>query len=160
MADEKRDTAGGLPELPSETVAHVAKPLPCDVRAPGVARGWVRGWCQVLDVVDEVVDAVTLAVSELVTNAIAHGTGPVWLRLAQVQGGNGLAVEVYDAAPVTPSLRDALDMREPEPGEADDGLPGGGRGLGIVRALAASVGLLADPAAGKTIRVLFPLPTP
>lgn len=157
--DGSGKATGELPDLPAGTVSHVAEPLPGDAGAAAQARRRVRGWCRSLDVPEAVADDLVLAVSEIVTNAAIYGAEPVWLRLALVDDGAALALDVYDAAPVTPRLRAALaddGPSDPARDAADaDALPTGGRGLHLVLALADRVGLLHHPRVGKTVRALF-----
>ena len=71
-------------------------------------------------------DAGSLAVSEIVTNAIRYGSGPIELRT--VLGSTSIRVEVSDRGPEMPVSREA----EPE--------AVGGRGLGIINAVAQAWG--------------------
>lgn len=154
MVDEKRRDAasvGRLPQLPPGTVAHVAEPLEREPQAPARARCRLREWCSVLAVPDDIAYDLGLAASELVTNTLTSGAAPVWLRLAVARS---LTLDVYDAGPVTPRLRDALARGG---ASESDLLATGGRGLNLVLALA-EVTLLADPVVGKTVRAAFGLP--
>jgi anti-sigma regulatory factor (Ser/Thr protein kinase) len=118
-------------------------------RARGLARDTLTQW----GVNGEDLQDVVLIVDELVTNAIVHGRGPISLA---VRLENGVLVgEVGDRAPVVAggdrpagrSLTDGEWGRE------------SGRGLWLVRMLAADHGLRHDPV-GKTVwftRVLAPV---
>lgn len=74
----------------------------------------------------EVRDAGSLAVSEIVTNAIRYGSGPIELRT--VLEATSIRVEVSDCGPEMPISPEA------EPRAI------GGRGLGIVEAIAQAWG--------------------
>ena len=74
----------------------------------------------------EVRDAGSLAVSEIVTNAIRYGSGPIELRT--VLEATSIRVEVSDCGPEMPISPEA-ELRAI-----------GGRGLGIVEAIAQAWG--------------------
>lgn len=92
----------------------------------------------------DVRDVAVLLVSELVANAVAHGAPPAAVSVSvweQQHGVSRVRVEVHDGAPapVTGPVRPAGDVGEH------------GRGLQIVRALAAASGSGPMPGrAGKT----------
>ncbi len=73
--------------------------LPCDVNAPGNARGAVDGLSDRID--GQVFDDIRLLVSELVTNGVRHtGQGPTgWVRLVIRLDHDGVRVEVSDPGP-------------------------------------------------------------
>ncbi|MEV0320312.1 ATP-binding protein [Streptomyces sp. NPDC050658] len=89
----------------------------------------------------ERVDDATLIVSELVTNATQHGRSPCRLRL--VVSDDRVTVEVHDASPVRPRLLTADAERE------------GGRGLAMVRHLAARLEVVGTGRRGKTVRAVL-----
>ena len=92
----------------------------------------------------EQIDRGELAVSELVTNAVVHGEGPIFLRAGASKPG--MRVEVSDGDPRTPHMGDPTLDRV------------GSRGLPIVAAVAAEWGWDSDEyERGK--RVWFTLPT-
>jgi anti-sigma regulatory factor (Ser/Thr protein kinase) len=82
-------------------------------------------------------DDAVLVVSELVGNALAHGKGPVGLRVAY--DGSLVRIEVRDTSSVLPYRR---SVREKEVA---------GRGLLIVGELAADWGVVIGPAGCKTV---------
>ncbi|QYG93586.1 ATP-binding protein [Iamia sp. SCSIO 61187] len=89
-------------------------------------------------------DAVGVMASELVTNVFVHARTPVTLT---VRLGPPVRVEVADGATASSTFRRFLEHAPPtaEPTAL------GGRGLGIVHALATRVGLDIDPAGGKVV---------
>jgi anti-sigma regulatory factor (Ser/Thr protein kinase) len=108
--------------------------LPSDETAAGVARRHLEGTLAHLPA--ETVETARLLVSELVTNAIAHGSGLVSLSVDY--DGTRLWVEVRDESTQHPEPRDAPLLSE------------GGRGLHIVDALSAEWG--ASPSGrGKSV---------
>ncbi|MFC8716592.1 ATP-binding protein [Kitasatospora sp. NPDC057198] len=103
-----------------------------DPKSAGAARRWTRqvladcGW----EPDSEVVDDFLVIVAELVTNAVVHAVVPgrgVLVRLRQV--GDGCRVEVVDGRP------DLMPQTALVPREE------GGRGLLLVRDLAAAMGV-------------------
>lgn len=68
------------------------------------------------------VDDAVLVVSEVVTNAVRHGGGGIWLRLFRLR--RGVRVEVHDNSPVEPELLAPAALAER------------GRGMQIVARLA------------------------
>ncbi len=112
----------GLAEIPEHDVASWELAVePCSVP-------WARGQvCARLAEwnLDELTDTVELLASELVTNALVHGAGTIWLRLIR---GRMLLCEVGDDGPELPYLCEADDTDE------------SGRGLQLVSCLAAAWG--------------------
>ncbi|MFG1878156.1 ATP-binding protein [Sphaerisporangium sp. NPDC049003] len=109
--------------------------LPADLAVVGEARAMVRktltDWG-----LPHLVDDAELVISELVTNALVHGAAPVVMALHDA--GPALIGAITDRS-TTP-----LAARDPDLEDT------GGRGLAIVRALAASWGVWPYPT-GKTI---------
>ncbi|MFK4188988.1 ATP-binding protein [Streptomyces sparsogenes] len=101
--------------------------LTTDPTAPARTRRTVaealRGW----EVPDGAIDDIVLMADELVTNAIEHAGGPVWLRL-RLHGGGCVICKVGDGS------REAPRLRHGDP-DAEDG-----RGLLLVAALADAFG--------------------
>lgn len=87
------------------------------------------------------VDDLELVASELVTNAVTHTTGEVFVQLGRDEAGDGdIVLAVRDTSSQPPRPR-AAGTDEPT-----------GRGLGVVAALATSWGVEAAPhAGGKTV---------
>ncbi|MEU1785713.1 ATP-binding protein [Streptomyces sparsogenes] len=83
----------------------------------------LRGW----GVPDDTVDDIVLMADELVTNAIEHAGGPVWLRLRLRRGGCVIC-KVGDGSREAPLLRHSDSDAE------------NGRGLALVAALADAFG--------------------
>jgi anti-sigma regulatory factor (Ser/Thr protein kinase) len=83
------------------------------------------------DVTGEAVEPTLLVVTELLSNAIEHGRGPVWLSI-QLRD-ESVYVEVRDDAPEPPQLQ------PPEP------LRVRGRGLQVTEAVSSQWGWTADP---------------
>lgn len=112
--------------------------LPQDLTAPGAARSIARAalgrWAMAL-----LVEPVALVVSELVTNAVRYGRPPVWMRLHRTE--HGVCISVHDEAPgATPVGGEQV------PSDAESG-----RGLAIVRALAADSGSSSVDGDGKLV---------
>lgn len=112
------------------------------------ARHWVMSRCAEQGVDEDVLDVLELVTSELVANAYQHGCPPVQVGVertsapAQTATGraDGLLLEVSDAGPGAPVVRDA-DL---------DAL--GGRGLALVETLAAAWGVRPQgTGTGKTV---------
>jgi anti-sigma regulatory factor (Ser/Thr protein kinase) len=87
------------------------------------ARRWVVETCHDIGR-DDLVECAELGVSELVTNALLHATGPIWVRVRGTR--EHPRVEVHDGSPETPELPTTEVLDE------DDLLLTFGRGLGIV----------------------------
>ncbi|MEV0115743.1 ATP-binding protein [Streptomyces sp. NPDC050844] len=95
----------------------------------------------------ERVDDATLIVSELVTNATRHGRSPCRLRL--VVSNDQVTVEVHDASPVSPHvLKTGTDPKADTERES-------GRGLAMVRHLAARLEVVGTGRGGKTVRAVL-----
>ena len=92
------------------------------------------------------VDRVVLAVSELVTNRVRYGRPPLQLDLRRLRGC--VRVDVHDAVPEQPVLRDRADVAVDVDGES-------GRGLLIVTAVADAVGVEQVPGDGKRVYASF-----
>jgi len=125
----------GIPDGDVASWELVAEP-----RSVPWARGQIRrcldGWGR-----SELADTMELLVSELVTNALVHGAGAIWLRLIR---GSVLLCEVGDDGPELPYIRDAADTDE------------SGRGLQLVSVLARSWGTYRT-ATGKVVWFEHPL---
>ncbi|NUP23071.1 MAG: ATP-binding protein [Streptomyces sp.] len=124
------------PHHPHVVDASPAWYLPAHEASAGVARRHVRSFvmgkrCTAL------ADDCVLIASELVTNAVEHGAGPVWLAMSHVllgDGGEAVHLLVGDHGPGRGA---ALPPLWPRP---DDGMGTSGRGLNIVDALATAWG--------------------
>jgi two-component sensor histidine kinase len=106
-------------------MSRIATEVPRSPDSVRIARRLVQAHTSALDPQQR--DDAILMVSELVTNALRHGTGSIWLRIDP--GPDGLRVDVSDGGDVrvTPS---------PTPGAH------GGWGLRIVDTLADQWGVL------------------
>lgn len=100
------------------------------------ARLLVRQACDDVGAGTDTCDTVVLLTSEAVTNVVRHACGPARLVVRAVPGA--VRVEVGDDSP-----------RRPRPAEGGTG-DLGGRGLGIVGALARAWGVV-DAPRGKTV---------
>jgi len=120
-----------------------------------IARRWAAGQLAACcpPPSEEIADAAVLAVSELVTNAIMAmdrgGTSRVWLVI--VRGAGTVRIEVHDssaaplpAEPLPACPRDGADV------DAGGWCDEGGRGLGVVAALATRWGWQPGPL-GKVV---------
>lgn len=111
--------------------------LPPDIRAVASAREFLRdrllAWST-----DELLDEAELVLSELVTNALVHTGGGAGLSLRFDGAARRLTISVHDSSPRHPQERTA----------GPDAL--GGRGLGIVEAVADAWGVLVGDD-GKTV---------
>ena len=115
--------------------------LPAELPSIARARAFVAE--HAADHVDEV-DAVVLMTSELVTNVVRHTTSDFTVR---VEVGRPLRVEVHDGHAATDAFRALIAERPPlAPVTAV-----GGRGIGLVHALATRVGLDDDEGGGKVV---------
>ena len=117
--------------------------LPNDTTAAGVARRHLEH--ALVQLPPETVETARLLTSELVTNAIAHGSGLVSMSVDY--DGRRVRVEVRDESPGRPEPRDASLLSE------------GGRGLHIVDALATEWGA-APSGRGKSVWFWIDTPTP
>jgi anti-sigma regulatory factor (Ser/Thr protein kinase) len=110
-------------------------------RAAGIARRWVRQ-----ELTDrsrpELLDSAILGVSELVTNAVLHVRGRIFVRI--VDADSKLRIEVYDDSPRPPEgYRSMLTSRPTNPATI-------GRGLQIVDSISLSWGVAYEDA-GKCV---------
>jgi anti-sigma regulatory factor (Ser/Thr protein kinase) len=112
-----------------------------DGNSPRRARRWLAWVLEIARVPQDAIDSAVLAASELVTNAAVHAGGRV-LVSAQVTE-TGVQLIVHDDAPAT-------DWHEPEQGLAEHG-----RGLVLVRALAAELDITTGHD-GTTVTALIP----
>ena len=123
------DRRPGGPEQRGRVAEHGAVQWTCPVHPASVrlARRMVRSMCGFWRASDAC-DTAVLAVSELVGNAVKAAVGTeVTLRLAWTP--RRLRVEVVDASPGTPRLREAAETDE------------GGRGLWLISQLAVRWGV-------------------
>ncbi|NAZ88206.1 SpoIIE family protein phosphatase, partial [Kineococcus indalonis] len=112
-------------------------PLPGDVRAVAQARAFLRTALSAWDA-DALLDEAELVLSELVTNALVHTDAPGAVLLRYDRGARRLTVNVHDRSTRHPLERHA----------GPEAL--GGRGLGIVQAVADSWGV-SVAGDGKTV---------
>ena len=113
-----------------------------DQQAPGHARREAREVLRRWQL-PSLVDRVVLVVSELVTNSVRYGRPP--LRLVLTRQQRCVRVDVHDAVPAEPELRDRRAAPDAETG----------RGLLIVSAMADSVGVEQVPGDGKHVYADF-----
>ena len=99
------------------------------------ARRYVAQHCA--DMSSDVRSIAQLLTSEVVTNALEHGAGDIWLRLSRADCA--LRVEVTDASVAPP-------RRQQAPPESLRG-----RGLMILESLASTWGVTPAEPAGKTV---------
>lgn len=95
---------------------------------------------------DDLVEAARMAVSEVVTNAVLHARTDIEVRISRVptgEGTPGVRVDVWDGSPALPALRDY------------GGYATTGRGLGIVAALTAELGVEPHRPFGKRVWFLL-----
>ncbi|MBA6436707.1 ATP-binding protein [Streptomyces sp. GMR22] len=116
----------GPPDVPT-TPRGLALRLATDPAAVGRARRTAAGALRCWGVPDTAADDIVLMVDELVTNAIEHAAGPVWLRL-WLRRGRCVICQVGDSCHETP---------QPRPSDPD---AENGRGLLLVAALADALG--------------------
>lgn len=99
------------------------------------ARRYVAQQC--VDMPSDVRSIAQLLTSEVVTNALEHGAGDIWLRLSTAD--RVLRVEVTDSSGSAPRRQQA-----PPEGQR-------GRGLMILESLATAWGVTPAEPAGKTV---------
>jgi anti-sigma regulatory factor (Ser/Thr protein kinase) len=120
-------------------------PLAAVPRSSSVARNALGEYLDVCHLDGQVKDAAVLVVSELVTNAVLHGTQPIYLRVLTTDGA--LRIEVSDCTPSVLRVASQLAARSAT----------GGRGLFIVEALSECWGETPHEGNGKTIWAEIPL---
>ena len=120
--------------LPEGAVVQISEALTLDPepRQVSSARRFVAGTVPDLD--GDTGDTLLLLVSELVTNAVVHARTE--LEVAVLVTDEDVVVAVHDLD---------LGRREQRSGDRD-----GGRGLGLVRSLAADSGMVVHPEGGKS----------
>lgn len=123
--------------------------LSAEPSSVSLARGFANDTCQRWEVAPEGIWEAELVVSELVTNAVLSAQSAIELRL--LRAGNGVRVEVLDAAPAEAALDElALDS---------DPLLEHGRGLHLVRRLASDFGVIPNEN-GRTVWAVTALSRP
>ena len=122
---------------PSTQLEEAALPLPGDVRAVAQARAFLRTALSAWGA-EVLLDEAELVLSELVTNALVHTDAPGGVLLRYDRGARRLTVNVHDRSTRHPLERHA----------GPDAL--GGRGLGIVQAVADEWGV-SVAGDGKTV---------
>ena len=129
--------------LPAGAVVHISEALTLDPepRQVSSARRFVAGAVPDLD--GDAGDTLLLLVSELVTNAVVHARTE--LEVAVVVTDEDVVVAVHDLD---------LGRREQRSGDRD-----GGRGLGLVRTLAADSGMVLHTGGGKSAWFRLPRST-
>lgn len=125
-----------------DTPAYALEIRTADTRSPRRARNWLAWILEAGAVPQHTIDAAVLAVSELVTNAVVHTDAARLLVSARVTAA-GVALAVHDDA--------ATSGEWAAPGT---GLDESGRGLVIVRALAAEFHATTGPA-GTTVTAVI-----
>ncbi len=120
--------------LPEGAVVQISEALTLEPepRQVSSARRFVAGTVPDLDA--DTGDTLLLLVSELVTNAVVHARTE--LEVAVAVTDEDVVVAVHDLD---------LGRREQRSGDRD-----GGRGLGLVRSLAADSGMVMHPEGGKS----------
>ncbi|WP_432534770.1 SpoIIE family protein phosphatase [Kineococcus arenarius] len=122
---------------PSAELEEATLPLPADVRAVAQARTFLRTALNAWSATD-LLDEAELVLSELVTNALVHTDCATGVLLRYDRGAQRLTISVQDRS-----------TRHPRERHADaDAL--GGRGLGIVEAVADDWGVTVE-GDGKTV---------
>ena len=111
--------------------------LPPDVRAVASAREFLRSTLGAWSA-EDLLDEAELVLSELVTNALVHAEGGAGVTLTFDGAADRLTISVHDSSPRRPRERRA----------GPDAL--GGRGLGIVEAVADDWGVRVE-GSGKTV---------
>lgn len=133
-ADFRPPTVRPTPPLPRTRTVHWEYPARPD--AVGHARSAVARELHAWGL-DELSTVAELVISELVTNAVVHAGGPVWVGL--ISSGDTLEYRVADPGTTPPQLRQA-DL-------ADEG----GRGLHLIDQLTDRWGVETGEPAGKTV---------
>ena len=118
---------------------HDQRPIEAELSSVAPARRWARERFEEAGLEPEVRDLLVLLVSEVVTNAVAHATPPLLLRIETHP--EVTRVEVKDRA------RDMPILKDPEPFET------GGRGIRFVNDLSTRWGTEPpeDPDGFKTV---------
>ncbi|MEV8320308.1 ATP-binding protein [Streptomyces sp. NPDC059900] len=129
-------------------VTRVEYALPQEAASAGRARRLTSAFLtrsrgHLTEVDAERVDDATLIVSELVTNATQHGRSPCRLRLEV--SDHHVTVEVHDANPEGPRVLRPSTERD------------SGRGLAMVRHLAARLEVVGSGRRGKAVRAVLTL---
>ncbi|MCI2237455.1 SpoIIE family protein phosphatase [Paenibacillus sp. TRM 82003] len=131
---------------PSAQLEEAALPLPADVRAVAQSRAFLRTALDAWDAA-ELLDEAELVLSELVTNALVHTDSATGVLLRYDRAARRLTISVQDRS-----------TRHPRERHADpDAL--GGRGLGIVEAVADDWGVSLE-GEGKTVWAELAIETP
>ena len=125
----------------AEVLLEEALTLDPEPRQVSSARRFVARTVPDLD--EDTRDTLLLLVSELVTNAVVHARTELEVAVTVTRGDVVVAVHDLD-----------LGRREQRVGERD-----GGRGLGLVRTLAADSGMIAHPGGGKSAWFRLPRTT-
>ncbi|MFH8487186.1 ATP-binding protein [Streptomyces longisporoflavus] len=130
-------------------VTRVEYALPQEAASAGRARRLTSAFLtrsrrHLKEVDAERVDDATLIVSELVANATQHGRSPCRLRLEV--SDDQVTVEVHDASPEGPRVLKPSTERD------------SGRGLAMVRHLAARLEVVGSGRRGKAVRAVLALP--
>ncbi|CAN5505840.1 ATP-binding protein [soil metagenome] len=115
--------------------------LPAELASVGRARAFVA-----MHAVGRVadIDSAVLMVSELVTNVVLHTSSAIGLR---VVFGPPFRVEVHDGHAATDAFRALIA----EPPRLVPSSSIGGRGIGLVHALATRIGLDDEGSGGKVV---------
>ncbi|MFG2501248.1 ATP-binding protein [Streptomyces sp. NPDC048441] len=127
-------------------IARVEYTLPQEAASAGRARKLTSAFLRrphrhLTGVAADRVDDATLIVSELVTNATQHGRSPCRLRLEV--SDDRVTVEVHDSSPDGPRVLGPSADRE------------SGRGLAMVRHLAARLEVVGSGQRGKAVRAVL-----
>ncbi|GAA2372935.1 ATP-binding protein [Streptomyces cuspidosporus] len=112
-----------IPATPQGLTLRLATDPTAAARARRTVAAALRDW----GVPDDAIDDIVLMADELVTNAIEHAGGPVWLRL-RLHRGRCVICKVGDGSREAPRLRHSDSDAE------------NGRGLVLVAALADAFG--------------------
>ncbi|MEU6380310.1 ATP-binding protein [Streptomyces sp. NPDC046909] len=131
------------PQPPTLLTPDWSTSYPMTLRSPRLARLHTRRRLTMWNWTGDIEDAV-LITSELVTNAAVHGKAAgheLWLRLAVLEEGGVLSIEVSDPVCAFPAM-----------GTESGGGREGGRGLLVVRELGAELDWFLRAVLGKTVR--------